>query len=86
MINVYGTKAVLDEVLAERSKQDTKWGMQNHGVMGWILIEAEEFGEAAKEANEVHFRGKDPAAYRAELIQVAAVAVAAIEALDRGHK
>lgn len=77
---------VLDEVFEERLKQLTKWGEQNHRVGDWILILSEEFGEAAKEANEIRFRKADPSNYRAELIQVAAVAVAAIEALDRGFE
>ena len=76
---------ILDEIYGERLRQLNKWGEQNHGVADWILILAEEFGEASKEANEVRFRSKDPSEYRAELIQVAAVAVAAIEALDRGN-
>lgn len=77
--------SILDEVLDERINQDMRWGQQNHGVALWMLILGEEVGEAMKEANEVHFRGKSPAEYRAELIQVAAVAAAAVEALDRGY-
>lgn len=77
---------ILDEVFAERYKQLEKWGVQNHGVADWMLILSEEFGEAAKDANEIRFRGADVASYRKELIQTAAVCVAAIEALDRGFK
>lgn len=80
------TRTVLSDVLIERTSQDQKWGIQNHGVSAWMLILAEEFGEAAKEANEMHFRQKDSRDYREELVQVAAVAVAAIEALDRGNR
>lgn len=76
----------LEDVQAERARQQEKWGVQNHNVALWMLILSEEFGEAAKEANEVYFRGKDPAEYRAELVQTAAVAVAAIESLDRGFE
>lgn len=78
--------SVLNDVLKERKRQDDKWGVQNHGVSDWMLILAEEFGEAAKEANEIRFRYKDSSEYRAELVQVAAVCVAAIESLDRGNK
>ncbi len=75
---------IFEDIRAERYSQHKKWGQQNHNPATWMLILAEEFGEAAKEANEVHFREKDPKEYRAELIQTAAVAHAAVEALDRG--
>lgn len=77
---------ILTEIKRERDRQLLKWGVQNHDVSRWMLILSEEFGEAAKEANEIHFRQKSVDEYRAELIQVAAVAVAAIDALDRGYK
>lgn len=82
------TKGVLEEVQEERQRQDEIWGLQNHGVCGWMLILSEEFGEAAKDANQIHFeKRKDRVSnYRSELVQVAAVAVAAIESLDRGYK
>lgn len=76
---------ILDSVKRERERQTRLWGEQNHGVMVWLGILAEEFGEVAKEANEVHFRDRHPADYRIELIQTAAVCVAAIESLDRGN-
>lgn len=104
------TDRVLSEVLAERIRQDQKWGEQNHpdgtgprvpaivgalcwadeaaerarlacqtaarkGETTWRLVFAEEALEALAE--------KDPATLRAELVQVAAVAVAWIEAIDR---
>lgn len=80
------TPLILQEVYNERIRQDAKWGEQNHDVRTWMLILAEEFGEAAKEANEVHFRSKETTDYRNELIQTAAVCVAALESLGRGHK
>jgi len=81
--------SVLNEVGDERFRQDQKWGVQNHIQIAWLAILAEEFGEAAKEVNELHFRPVGPTPnsqtrkLRAELIQVAAVAVAMIESLDR---
>ena len=72
------TLAILEQVREERTFQDTKWGEQNHDAGGWGLILGEEFGEACKAALE-----RDGSGYRAELVQVAAVAVAAIEAYDR---
>lgn len=105
------THAFLD-VLAERERQNVKWGEQNHpdgtgpnvalpgiftgtfrrmrciaqdqtdhaariGTLTYLDVLLEEVMEAAAEA--------DPAALRAELVQVAAVAVAWVEAIDRRH-
>ena len=109
--------AVLDEIAAERDRQDARWGEQNHpdgtgpdtgwvdqitpafgwddqqaahaaklarrscqqaarvGHVTWLHILREEVAEA--------FAESDPAKLRAELVQVAAVAVAQIEAIDR---
>lgn len=92
------TCEVLDDVLEERMLQNRKWGEQNHpdrrGLWytraaeleqaaresleagpSWAAILAEEVGEALQE--------DDPAKLRAELLQVAAVAVAWVEAIDR---
>lgn len=75
---------VLNDVAEERKAQDKKWGVQNHNLIAWLAILAEEFGEAARGINEFHFRGD---AYlediRLELIQTAAVAVAIVEYIDR---
>jgi len=81
------TDRVLSEVLAERIRQDVKWGEQNWHDFEGISVLTEEVGEAAQAANEANFRsGKTPGDYsqlRAELIQVAAVAVNHIEIIDR---
>ena len=95
------TRAVLDEVAAERKNQTTKWGQQDpwdgtgspayrelaallqaqvdalpgKNETPWNLILLEEVYEALAET--------DTALLRQELIQVAAVAVQWIEALDR---
>ena len=76
------------EVIAERHGQNSKWGPQNHSPLEWMAILVEEVGEAQEEALEHHWEGKhypeDPERlqrYRAELVQVAAVAVAAIESV-----
>lgn len=87
------------EVVAERRAQDAKWGEQNHrdgtggsgywalqaqkltddkmrkGTVTWRDILNEEIEEAYAESEEVLLR--------IELIQVAAVAVAWVEAIDR---
>lgn len=87
------TSDVLHLVEKERIKQESKWGPQNHSPADWIMILGEEFGEACKAALEARFAGpyyKGDAKtklieYRKELIQVAAVAVAMIECVDRNE-
>ena len=77
---VQSTVAVLYDVAAERDRQDKKWGVQRHDPQWWLVILAEEVGEVARAIFE-----SDTKDYREELIQVAAVAVAAIESLDAGE-
>jgi hypothetical protein len=85
--------SILGEIRRERIRQDKKFGADR--IMKpyeWLMILGEEVGEANHHALEAHFFGakgaetEDPsiqmAAYRAELIQIAAVAVAALESLD----
>lgn len=89
------TSIVLTDVVDERHRQDMKFGQQNHSPIEWMAILMEEVGEASKEAVEMHF-AKDHmtiypidvervSRYRAELVQVAAVAVAMIESMDRNE-
>lgn len=81
------TRTVLADVAAERVRQLAKWGPQFHSAGNWALILGEEYGEACEAALRNLFGpGDDLAAVdriREELIQVAAVAVAWIEAIDR---
>lgn len=74
----------LSNVLYERKRQDAKWGEQNHQPAEWLMILGEEYGEAAKAALEAQFGGKEIIKYRDEMVQVAAVALAAVESFDRG--
>lgn len=74
------TALVLLEVAEERSRQDELWGEQNHTSWQWLAILTEEVGEVAKAINE-----NQPNDYRDELVQVAAVAVAAVESFDRKY-
>jgi len=81
---------VLAEICSERFKQDEKWGVQNHSAEKWMVILMEEVGEACKDALEA-YPHKNPILkksealimWRKEMVQVAAVAVAAIECYDR---
>lgn len=106
------TAWVLGEVAAERSRQDAKWGEQNHpdgtGAVwefcsgqhaGWAQEAADDARRRCQEAvdrtwgdtyalilnEEVAeaFAEDDPTKLREELLQVAAVAVAWVEKLDR---
>jgi len=80
---------VVKEIIEEREKQDAKWGEQNHSPIEWVSILTEEVGEVAKAALESHFKHKNKdhsyTEYRKELVQVAAVAIAMLESLDRNE-
>ena len=70
---------VLEDVLAERERQDLLWGAQKTNTdFVWALIAFEELGEVAKDLND----GKLEAAY-VEVIQTAAVLFAWAESLRR---
>lgn len=84
------------DVVTERERQDATWGQQDHDPLTWLPILGEEYGELCQAALALQAPAlHDPsgeydlpvrqlrAAYRRELVQVAAVAVAMIECLDR---
>ena len=75
------TDSVLSEVKEERSLQNLAWGEQDHNPFYWLAVLVEEVGEVA----EALVRGHETTIqdYRHELIQVAAVSIAAIESWDR---
>lgn len=89
LLAVKETNSVLAEVQEERRRQDEKWGEQNHAPPEWLSILGEEFGEVCKAVCEAHFPGYESTGnwenYRTELIQLAAVAVAMVECLDRNY-
>lgn len=73
---------IAEEIGQERRRQDRKWGEDS--ILGRPLevgyrVLGEEVGEVAKAINE---RRRDDC--RLELVQVAAVAIAMVEALDQG--
>lgn len=77
-------------VQAERKRQDEKWGDQNgNHPFEWVSILGEEYGELCEAVNETFFKNGDKPErggidkMRKEAVQVAAVAVALIEALDK---
>ena len=72
--------AVHDAIM-ECYRQDEEWGLNRiQSALKWNAILTEETGEVAKEVNE-----EDRVKMRAELVQVAAVALNWIKALDRGE-
>ena len=77
-------RRVLLDVSHERDRQHAKWGDQQHDAMAWLAILSEEVGEAARAALHDRFSGPAAGTLRAELVQVAAVAVQVLEHLDRG--
>lgn len=76
---------VLDEVVSEREKQNQKWGPQDHPLPVWLTILMEEVGELSECVLHKQFGGPAASNLRKEAIQVAAVAVALVEALDDGR-
>ena len=79
-------KFVIEDVVRERVRQDKKWGPQNHNTFKWLAILGEEVGEVNQAALENHFGGKKTLEdYVEELIQTAAVAVAAVECIKRNE-
>lgn len=81
----------LQDIMKERLRQDEKWGEQNHEPERWLIILGEEYGEACKAALEADTApnltlvNEYTKCYRKEIVQVAAVALAAIESLDRNN-
>lgn len=72
------------DIMTERCVQNAKWGEQNHNPAIWLAILTEEVGEVAQEVLRTKFSKKpDIFDYRKEMVQVAAVALAAIECFDR---
>lgn len=74
---------ILIDVLDERQRQDDKFGIQRsqHPFL-WNTILVEEVGEVAEASLDVEFSNHDITHYRKELVEVAAVAIAAILDLD----
>ena len=82
--NVEFAEQAIRLVMAERIRQDGKWGEQNHDPFTYLTILLEEIGEFAHDALENRFR---PTAQETEIIEeavhVAAVATAMVECILR---
>ena len=93
---------VIQRVLNERKRQNEKWGIQDHNTVEWIAIITEEIGEASQEAVDFHFRNPVKGTpisipslatqsvrlqnLKTELIQTAAVAIQAVESIERQER
>jgi len=75
------TQEYLNAIAVERTRQDTKWGEQNHDPHKWVTILMEEVGEVARAVLD-----EKPKDYTKELVQVAAVCVVALECQERMNK
>jgi NTP pyrophosphatase (non-canonical NTP hydrolase) len=82
---VSSLERVLLAVVEERASQDSRFGQQDHEDLIWGSLLAEELGEVHKAVNDYMFKGAPHRDVRMELVQVAAVAVAWVEAIDRRH-
>lgn len=71
---VINRAAAFTDVQKERERQVSKWGLQNHPLGVWTVINGEEMGETAQ--NVLQGVLSD---FRTESIQFAAVAIAAAE-------
>ncbi len=65
----------LGDILAERKAQDVQFGYVTHNGPKWLSILMEEVGEMCQDINQ----GND---YQEELVQVAAVAMSWLEAIE----
>jgi NTP pyrophosphatase (non-canonical NTP hydrolase) len=75
---------IINEVLRERERQDAKWGVQNVELPIWLTILGEEFGEVCEAVLKEIFSANDHIEeVKTELVQVAAVAVAILEYIER---
>ena len=74
----------LRDVLAERGRQDAKWGEQDHDPFTYLTVLIEEVGEFAQAALHARFGGKAAEKLREEAVHSAAVALAIVECIDRG--
>ena len=76
------TKAIA-EILEERNRQNEKWGEQNHDPFTYLTIFIEEAGEFAESALHSLFGGSAATGLYGEAVQMAAVAMAIVESLNR---
>lgn len=75
-------RSIRIELARERWRQDEKFGDSTHlSDERWLAILAEEFGEVAHDVMNQHWPNLEK-----ELIQVAAVTIAWLEAIDKRRR
>lgn len=88
-IHVVSLPPHISDVLAERARQDQQWGVQNHHPAYWLAIMGKQVGQFGTAVlNREWWEDKDKATLgvmRNEAVQMAAVAVAIIECIDKGE-
>src|SRR5690349_8803229 len=86
--DVLRTVAVISDVVRERNRQDEQWGDQNHHPAYWLAILGKQVGQFGNEVLNREWWNDVEAAtlkLRNEAVQIAAVAVAIAECIDRGE-
>ena len=81
-------KKIIEKVLEERTRQDEKWGKEDHTAQTWGMIIGEEYGEMCKAINEYGFnptRRTEDEIYT-EAIQTMASCMAMLECIERRRK
>lgn len=72
------------EVIAERKRQEEKWGQQDRSPADWMLILMEEVGEFSQAVLD-NRQGAPAEFIKNELIQFTAVALAMLECCNRNN-
>lgn len=79
------TEYYLNEIAKERTRQDEKWGEQDHHPLMWFSIIGEEYGKMLRAFNKYSCE-EDPNYYdemQSKAINAAASCVAMLECIDR---
>lgn len=85
-MNEKATKEVLAEVSEERSLRHKVYGEQDYDPFRWIAELGDKYGKVCSEAVEaLETNPQALQGYREELVQLAAMAVEAVECLDRAN-
>ncbi len=76
------------DILTRRIDQKVKWGkIDSHHPVIWVGILSKQLGQVADSALDIEFSANNPSEFkmqlRHQLVDVAAVALAAIEQIDR---
>ena len=78
---------IFNNVIAERRRQDEKWGEQNHFPERWATIIGEEYGEMCQAINEFSFNPTPETEDQiyTEAIQTMASCMAMLECIEKNR-